>query len=131
MADQPGRPAGSADEAGTDSGLRGSLEVRASALQHLAEHSAASVPGTVTRRSGLDRLRGRGYPHADVTTKGSTSWVTLHVAAIWPCPVESLLTTTRDRVQERVTLLSGTAVTEVDVIVHLVSDCQGNDRRVR
>ncbi|WP_265442490.1 hypothetical protein [Flexivirga meconopsidis] len=128
MAEQDAAPADTAELG--DPATRGRLEVRTGALQHLVEHAAATVPGTVTQRSGLDRLRGRGYPHADITVKGSTSWVTLHVAAVWPCAVEQIMTTTRDRVQAKATELSGTTVAEVDVVMHLVSADPGNERRV-
>ena len=90
-------------------------------LQDVVERTAASVPGTVAHRFGFATLHRRGYPHAEVSTEGTTSWITLHIAAYWPGPVEELLTTTRDRVQERLARLAGARIAHVDVVVHLIT----------
>lgn len=103
---------------------RGTLDIRTSALEHLVEHAVSEVPGTVRYRSGLDKLRGRGYPHADVDVRGSTTCIRLEIAIVWPTAVEDIATRARDRAREQTARLSGTDVRRVDVTVHVLSPDQ-------
>jgi len=100
---------------------RGTLEVRASALEHIAQRAAEQITGTVAQSSAMDRLRGKGYPHASVTVQRSRAWVKLDVAASWPCPVTELATRVRDHVLAETTRLSGLDVRSVDVNIHIAT----------
>ncbi|KYH45402.1 hypothetical protein [Branchiibius sp. NY16-3462-2] len=116
-----------------DAAERGTLDVRAAAIEHLAEHIAQGVPGTVTHRSGLDKLRGRGFPNAQVTIRGAASWITLEIAVAWPGPVEKIAAHVRDQVRADTSRLSGSQVRRVDVTVHVLTADQfeTTERRVR
>ncbi|UIJ35608.1 Asp23/Gls24 family envelope stress response protein [Allobranchiibius sp. GilTou73] len=116
-----------------DPAHRGTLDVRAAAIGHLAEHVASDVPGTVRYRSNMDKLRGRGYPHAEVNIRGASSWITLDIAVSWPAAVEDIAQATRDQVRTETARLSGSDVRRVDVTVHLLSPDQGDapQRRVQ
>lgn len=106
---------------GSDPATRGTLDVRTAALEHLAEHVAAEVSGTVEYRSNMDKLRGRGYPHADVSIRGASSWITLDIAVAWPAAVEEVAATAREQVRTETARLSGSDVRRVDVTVHVMS----------
>lgn len=114
-----------------DPAARGTLDVRAAAIEHLAEHIAADVAGTVNYRSNMDKLRGRGYPHAEVTIRGAVSWLTLEIAVPWPAAVEEIAQTTRGQVRSETTRLSGSDVRRVDVTVHLLTTDQADSPRRR
>lgn len=101
-------------------GTRGSLDVRQRVLTRMAEHTATLVPGSVTHTSTLGKIAGRGYPSASATISGRTSRIELDVAAVWPCDLDQLARTVRDRVKSETGRLSGTRVNSVDVTVHLV-----------
>ena len=83
----------------SDAATRGTLDVRVAALEHLAEHAATEVDGTVAYQSGLNKLRGRGYPHAQVSARGPASWITLDIAVAWPSSVEQVAAAARDHVR--------------------------------
>lgn len=116
-----------------DAAARGTLDVRAEAIEHLAELVAADVAGTVRYRSTMDKVRGRGYPHAEVSIRGASSWLTLDIAVAWPAAVEEIAQAARDHVRTETTRLSGSDVRRVDVTVHLLGADQGDAprRRVR
>ena len=118
--DQDGAAADTSD-AGSDPATRGTLDVRIAAIEHLAEHVARDVDGTVAYRSGLDKLRGRGYPHAQVSARGPASWITLDIAVAWPSAVEQVAAAARDHVRTETARLSGSDVRRVDVTVHVIS----------
>lgn len=103
-----------------DAAHRGTLDIRTTAMEHLVQHVASEVPGTMRYRSGLDRLRGRGYPHAEVDVRGSAIWVRLEVAVRWPTPVEDIAVQARERVRSETMRLSGSEVRRVDVSVHML-----------
>ncbi len=117
---------------GQDPGQRGTLDVRTVAIQHIAEQVASQVPGTVAHSAGLGKLLGKGYPSADVDVRGSTTWIRLDVAVVWPTAVEQIAVRARDQVREQTARLSGSDVRRVDVTVHVVSADQvdGTGRRV-
>lgn len=111
---------------GTDPDTRGTLDVRIAAIEHLAQHIAGEVDGTVPYRSGIDKLRGRGLPHAQVTAQGPSSWITLDIAVAWPSAVEHVAAAARERVRTETSRLSGSDVRRVDVTVHVISADQDN-----
>jgi uncharacterized alkaline shock family protein YloU len=104
---------------------RGTLDVHARALEHIAERAAEQVPDTVRQSSALDRIRRKGYPHASVTVQRSRAWIELDVAATWPCRVTELATQVRDRVLAEAARLSGIDVRSVDVNLHIVERSSG------
>lgn len=116
-----------------EASTRGTLDVRSAAIEHLAEHIAADVVGTVSYRSNIDKLRGRGYPHAAVSIRGASSWIALDIAVAWPGVVEDIASTTRDQVRTETSRLSGSDVRRVDVTVHVLTADQvgAPERRVR
>ncbi|MBO1755019.1 hypothetical protein [Allobranchiibius sp. CTAmp26] len=120
-------------EQASEPSTRGILDVRSAAIEHLAEHIAADVAGTVNYRSNMDKLRGRGYPHAEVSIRGASSWITLDIAVAWPGVVEDIASTARDQVRTETTRLSGSDVRRVDVTVHVLTADQvgAPERRVR
>lgn len=112
---------------------RGTLDVRTVAVEHLVEHIAAQVPGSVGSRSGLDRLRGRGYPRAQASVRGSSSWIRLEIAVVWPSSIEQIATVTRERVRSEAARMTGSDVRRVDVTVHVLTADQADThpRRVQ
>ena len=115
----------------SDAATRGTLDVRVAALEHLAEHAATEVDGTVAYQSGLNKLRGRGYPHAQVSARGPASWITLDIAVAWPSSVEQVAAAARDHVRTETARLSGSDVQRVDVTVHVISADQASTPRKR
>lgn len=82
-------------------------------------------------RSGLDKLRGRGYPHAQVAVRGSSSWITLEIAVVWPAPVEQIAGVARERVRSETARLTGSDVRRVDVDVLSAGQVDTHPRRVQ
>ena len=115
----------------SDAATRGTLDVRIAAIEHLAEHVATEVDGTVAYRSGLDKLRGRGYPRAQVSARGPASWISLDIAVAWPSAVEQVAAAARDHVRTETARLSGSDVRRVDVTVHVISADQVSAPRKR
>lgn len=103
-----------------DPAQRGTLDVRTVAIQHIVEQVASRVPGTVAHSAGLGKLLGKGYPSADVDVRGSSTWIRLQVAVVWPTAVEEIAVRARDQVREQTARLSGSDVRRVDVTVHVV-----------
>lgn len=113
-----------------DPAERGVLDIRTAAIEHLVEHIADGVAGTVRFSSTLDRLRGRGCPHADASVRGSSVWISLDIAVQWPSPVESIASDVRAQVMTEATRMSGSDVRRVDVTVQVLSaDQVGPPRR--
>lgn len=118
-------------------GSRGTLDIRPRAVQHVVEHAAAAVTGTIRQESGLTPLGRSGFPRADVSERGDRTAVALDVAASWPCDVVGLTTRVRDEVLAEASRMTGGRVASVDVRLHLVTpeDARRHDpapaRRVR
>lgn len=113
---------------------RGTLDVRAKAIEQIIRGAALTVDGVVTHASGVRKLTGGSYPDASVSFAGQAARATLHVAAPWPCRVEELAATVRDHVSAEATRLSGTEIVRLDVTVHLVTpdaDTTPTRRRVQ
>lgn len=117
---------------GQDPGQRGTLDVRTVAIQHIVEHVASQVPGTVAHSAGLGKLLGKGYPSAEVDVRGSSTWIRLDIAVVWPTAIEQIAVQARDQVREQTARLSGSDVRRVDVTVHVLAADQvdGTSRRV-
>ncbi|MEO8748816.1 MAG: Asp23/Gls24 family envelope stress response protein [Allobranchiibius sp.] len=114
----------------SDPAARGVLDIRTAAIEHLVEIIADEVPGTVRFANTLDKLRSRGYPNAQASVRGSTTWISLDIAVQWPSPVESIAAHVRSQVLTEATRLSGSEVRRVDVTVHVLSaDQVGPPRR--
>lgn len=111
---------------------RGTLDVRTIAIEHIVERAASQVPGTIAHNAGLGKLLGKGYPSADVDVRGSSAWIRLQVAVVWPTPIEQIAVRARDQVREQTVRLSGVDVRRVDVTVHVVAADQvdATSRRV-
>ncbi len=114
-----------------DPGGRGVLDIRTAAIEHLVEHIANGVDGTVRFASTLDKLRGRGCPHAQASVRGSTTWISLDIAVLWPSPVESIASDVREQVLAEATRMSGSEVRRVDVTVRVLSADQAGPQRRR
>lgn len=119
-------------QAQQDPAQRGTLNVRTIAIQHVAEHVASQVPGTVAHSAGLGKLLRQGYPSAQVDVRGSSTWIRLQVAVVWPTVIEEVAARAREEVREQTTRLCGSNVRRVDVTVHLVAadQVQATSRRV-
>lgn len=116
LADLPG--------AGTDRPVeeRGTLDVRAKALEQIIRGASLAVDGVVSHSAGgVQKLTGTRYPTASVSFSGPAARADLTVAAAWPCHVQDLATAVRDRVRAETTRLSGTDLVRLDVTVHLVT----------
>lgn len=125
---------GTAAAAGTDvvdPGERGVLDIKTAAIERLVEHIANGVGGTVRFASTLDKIRGRGCPHASASVRGSSTWISLDIAVQWPSPVESIATQVREQVLAEATRMSGSHVRRVDVTVHVLSADQAGPQRRR
>ena len=97
---------------------RGSLNVRAQALQHIVETVALEVPGVRRTDGGLAGVRS-GSPRASVRVRGTNARVRLEVACRWPAPVNRIATDVRRHVLDRASELSGVRLASVDVTVRL------------
>lgn len=117
---------------GHDPQQRGTLDVRTVAIGHIAEHVASQVPGTVAHSTGLGKLLGKKYPSVDVDVRGSSTWIRLEIAVVWPTAVENIAARARDKVRSETARLSGSDVRRVDVTVHVLAPDQVDDtgRRV-
>lgn len=101
---------------------RGTLEVRARAIEQIIRGAALSVDGVVSHAvGGVQQLTGASYPSASVTLVGSAARAKLDVAVPWPSSVQDVATTVRDHVRAEATRLSGTELLRLDVTVHLVT----------
>ena len=104
---------------------RGSLNVRAQALQHVVETVALEVPGVRRVEGGLAGVRS-GSPRASVRVRGTSARVELDVTCRWPAPVTRIAADVRRHVLDRASELSGVRLASVDVTVGL---CGIDDRR--
>lgn len=104
---------------------RGSLNVRAQALQHIVETIALEVPGVCRVDGGLAGVR-PGSPRASVQVRGTSARVRLEVACRWPSPVTRVAADVRRLVLERASELSGVRLGSVDVTVRIAG---ADDRR--
>ncbi|GIM65853.1 hypothetical protein Pve01_95600 [Planomonospora venezuelensis] len=103
---------------------RGSLNVRAQALQHIVESVALEVPGVHLVDGGLAGVR-PGSPRASVRVRGTSARVQIEVACRWPAPVSRIAADVRRHVLDRASELSGVRLASVDVTVGL----DGTDER--
>ncbi|RYJ05265.1 MAG: hypothetical protein EON52_12450 [Actinomycetales bacterium] len=99
---------------------RGTLDVRAKAVENILRNAALAVPGSVPHTGGVGPLSTKSLPSASVTFRGSIATATLDVAAHWPCRAEELAASVRDTVRTEASRLSGTDITRVDVTLHVV-----------
>ncbi|KQY55790.1 hypothetical protein ASD11_14890 [Aeromicrobium sp. Root495] len=122
-------PGAGADRAPED---RGTLDVKARAVESILCRAALDVDGSVAHSAGVGPLGGRNLPTAAVTFRGSIAVATLDVGAHWPCRAEELAATIRDTVRVEASRLSDTEITRVDVTLHVVpgSGDQSRPRRV-
>lgn len=97
---------------------RGTLSVRAQALQHVVESVALEVPGVVRTDGGIAGMRS-GTPRAAVRVRGTSARVAVEVSCRWPAPVSDIAARVRDLVLERASELSGVRLASVDVTVKL------------
>ena len=104
---------------------RGSLNVRAQALQHVVEAVALEVPGVRRVEGGLAGVRS-GSPRASVRVRGTSARVELDITCRWPAPVTRIAADVRRRVLDRASELSGVRLASVDVTVAL---CGADERR--
>jgi len=109
---------------------RGRTVVADAVVRRIATIAAREVDDVVVERTGLDRITGRGLPHADVVVAGQTSRVSVEVATRWPAPLSTVTAAVQDHVRERVSTLTGMTVTAVDVRVASVSYGRTARRRV-
>lgn len=112
---------------------RGGTSIDARALEKLAAHAAADVPGVLTEDAGLDRLTLRGTPRADmrVDDRGTVT-VDVHVVVSWPSPVAAIASTVRTTVARRLVGGAGVRVARVNVEVDDVrARPAGGPRRIR
>ncbi len=110
---------------------RGRLTISDTAVQHLAEGLARGVRGTVTHTSMLRKLGGRAFPRAQASVRGERVWVSLDVAATWPCAAGRIAEQVRDRVLTEAGRLTGLAIETVDVTLHVVDAEPPETRRVQ
>lgn len=123
---------------------RGTLEVRARALESIAEQAAREVPRTVVRRARLGGLTAQASPQAKValtasvrqdqgataTTTTPSARIDVDVLCVWPAPLSAVAEQVRDHVAARASALSGVAVTSVDVTVGATTEAGEDARRV-
>lgn len=127
---------------------RGTLEVRARALESIAEQAAREVPRTVVRRARLGGLTAQASPQAKValtasvrqdqggtattttTTTTPSARIDVDVLCLWPAPLSAVAEQVRDHVAARASALSGVAVTSVDVTVGATTEAGEDARRV-
>ena len=100
---------------------RGTLDVRAKAVEHIVAQASLQVPGCVARPASVQQLGTRNLPSATVTFRGAIAVADLHAAATWPCRAEELTATIRSSVRAEASRLSGTDIERVDVTLHIVS----------
>lgn len=110
---------------------RGATTIADKVVERVATYAAGEVAHPEAGRTGLGRLVARDLPRASAVVAGSTSRIKVEVAAPWPTPLSALAAEVRDHVSERVTALTGVAVTAVDVSVADVVHVQSTHRRVQ
>jgi uncharacterized alkaline shock family protein YloU len=111
---------------------RGSLDVRAKAVEHIVAAASLEVPGCVARPAGIQKLA-RSLPSASITFRGSVAIAELHAAATWPCRAQELASAIRDAVRIEASRQSGVEIGRVDVTLHVVpaDDVAGSSHRPR
>ena len=109
---------------------RGRTVIADKVVTRVAAIAAAEVEAVIDTRSGWTRLVRKGLPHADAVVAGGTSRIAVEVAATWPTPLADVAARVRDLVTSRVTELTGTAVSRVDVTVADVVHVDTAARRV-
>lgn len=107
---------------------RGTLDVRAKAVERLAEGAALEIPGSVRHASRLGALTGSltgpltgsTHPKATVRISDGSARVDVAVACVWPAPLARIAAQVRERVAQRTAELSGISIISVDVTVTAV-----------
>ena len=96
---------------------RGRTTIHPRVLTVVARSAALSVPGSIRHTSGLGRIAGRAYPHAEVRSQHTAVDAQIQVALAWPSPVTARAAEVRDAVGRRLAEATGIPVLRVDVDV--------------
>lgn len=96
---------------------RGRTTIHPRVLTVVARSAALSVPGSIRHTSGLGRIAGRAYPHAEVRSQHTAVDAQIQVALAWPSPVTARAAEIRDAVGRRLAEATGIPVLRVDVDV--------------
>ena len=104
---------------------RGTLDVRAKAVERLAEGAALEIAGSVRHSSRLGALTGAltggsSHPSATARISDGSARVEVAVACVWPAALARIAAQVRERVAQRTAELSGITITSVDVTVTAV-----------
>lgn len=104
----------------TETGARGSLEVKDKAVERIAEAAVAEVPGVIAADDTVGTIAtvlGRSYPRVDVHVAGHRARVQVDIVTAWPRPAAAVAAAVRDHVAERLHTLAALDVDAVDVAV--------------
>lgn len=101
---------------------RGTLEIKDRVIEKVLTGAASAVDGTVVHADNLQRISGRGFPRADVTSVETRAWVTLDVAASWPCDVGAIGSRVQDEVKRAAAHQVAITIEKLDVVVHVVDE---------
>jgi uncharacterized alkaline shock family protein YloU len=109
---------------------RGRTTIADGVVGRIASIAASEVEAVVDTRKGWTKLVRKGLPHAEAKVAGSTTAITVEVAATWPTPLARLTEQVREHVTERIDTLVGVTVSRVDVTVADVVHLDAPPRRV-
>jgi uncharacterized alkaline shock family protein YloU len=101
--------------------VRGTLDVRVKALEHVVEEVVRQTPGTVSHTSTLRRLVRGGTPSASTTVHAGAARLDVRISCTWPCDVTRIATDVRERVLAETQRMTGVEVRSVDVAVEVIS----------
>ena len=109
MASRPSS-SGGLDPADRDAPLpspaeRGRTTIHPRVLTVVARSAALSVPGSIRHTSGLGRIAGRAYPHAEVRSQHTAVDAQIQVDLAWPSPVTARAAEVRDAVGPDIELI--------------------------
>lgn len=121
------------DATSTPAAERGRLEIRERVYTRVASMAAREVPDVVRVSGTLDAVTGRELPRVHAHVTGERVRLQVEVALRWPAPLADRAAAVRERVTERVRVLTGADVDLVDVTVArvVVPDTGSDDRETR
>jgi uncharacterized alkaline shock family protein YloU len=117
-----------------DPATRGSLQISEKAIEKIASHIAANVPGiTGTQASFLGIGPGRGHqqrPKVDVHLAGLVASLTVSAGVRYPAPLRASTERLRQELKDKVAAACGIDVRQVDINLEwLVTPAQATVRR--
>lgn len=112
---------------------RGRLQVADRVIEKIAAHAATTVEhatGSPRRVLGLTVSDDPGTPQVTARVHGDVATVFVDLAVAWPAPVTEVTRAVRAAVIDRLTVLAGIRVAQVDIEVSALTAPRREQRRV-